>query len=128
MGAFAPPHKWSGEAVRRAAHLVETGRVRQQAVREVVLATVRVRVGVDGAFEQAEPQGVITHAVAMFAICKQRHAVVSIGQVGPALGGYFEGGCFPTRILVSRSVDRSELDFVCGASVSDAGRKTNFEQ
>src|SRR3979409_1804389 len=100
----------------------------QQAVREVVLATVRVRVGVDGTFEQAEPQGVITHAVAMFAICKQGHAVVRIGQVGPALGGYFEGGCFPTRVLVRRAVDRTELYFICGASVSDASRKSNLEQ
>ena len=72
MSAFAPPHKRSGEAIRGAAHLVETGRMRQQTIGEVVLTAVRGWPVV--AFESPQRLGASLRSLA--AVTPERDVVV----------------------------------------------------
>src|SRR5262249_21794490 len=102
--------------------------VRQQAVRENVLAAVGIRIRIDRAFEQAEPERRALDTVAMLAVRQERHAVMRIRKVGPALRGHLEGGLGPAGVVMRRPLDRSELDLVGGTPTPNRGRKRDLQQ
>src|SRR5437899_1393853 len=128
MRALAAPQQRTRQRIRGAAHFVEADRMRQQAVRELVLSAIRSWIRVNRALEQAQPERVLINAEAILAVSQEPHSIVGIRKVGPPLGRYLEGGFLPTGIAVRRAVDGSELDLVRGASAADRSWKGDFEQ
>src|SRR5215472_13222055 len=102
--------------------------MRQKTVGEVVRAAVRVRIRVDSALQQAQPQNVSMHAVAVLAVGEKGHAVVGLGQVCKALPRYFESGLLPARVAVCRTVDGAELDFIGRPPVAKTRWEGDLEQ
>src|SRR5919199_4414862 len=98
MGRLMAPEERPRERVRSPPDLVVPRWVRKKAVREVMLAAVGLRIRVECALEQAQPQRVLEGTVAVLAIRQQGHATAGIGQVDPALGGHLERRGFPARV------------------------------
>src|SRR5207248_128185 len=53
---------------------------------------------------------------------------MAIRQVCPTLSGYFKRGLFPAGVAMGGTINRAELDLVCGAAVADTCRKRHLEQ
>ena len=81
-------------------------------VRELVKTLVRVRVRVRRPTQQRQPHHRVMDVIAMLAIVEQRHAVMPIAQVGPALRAHLEHRPRLGRLHVRRPPDVPELDFV----------------
>ena len=79
----------------------------------VVRAQIGLRVRVDRALEQAQPQRALV-ARCSRACSRSSSATpyVRIGEVDPALGRHLEGGLLPAGVAMRRPIDRSELDLV----------------
>jgi len=93
-----------------------------------MLAQVGLWVGVDSALDEGQAQRVAPDVVPVLAVVEQRHAVVTLGEVGPLVRARFEARPVPVRVPVCGPLHVAPLDVERRAWSIDRDRERGFEQ